>query len=215
MDTTTRRRWALAAAGALALGAGAGLSWWQSARGGRDGRGGPGGAGAGGPAAAGGAAGGASGAAAAGSPLPAGFWAQQFQQPDGQTLALQSLQGRPLLINFWATWCPPCVRELPRLSAFQQAQDAQPAAGAPGLKLLGLAVDSPTPVREFIARSPIGFTVALAGLDGLQLVRDLGNDSGGLPFSVLVGRAGTVLARHAGELQDADLQRWAALAQAG
>ena len=49
------------------------------------------------------------------------FWALQLQQPDGQMLALQSLRGRPLLVNFWATWCPPCVRELPMLDRFAQA----------------------------------------------------------------------------------------------
>ena len=66
------------------------------------------------------------------------FWALQLQQPDGQMLALQSLRGRPLLVNFWATWCPPCVRELPMLDRFAQEQAQR---GSQGVQMLGLAVD--------------------------------------------------------------------------
>jgi len=61
------------------------------------------------------------------------FWALQLTQPDGSTLALSTLRGKPLIVNFWATWCPPCVRELPMINRFAQAQAARGAhAGVDG-----------------------------------------------------------------------------------
>lgn len=135
----------------------------------------------------------------------AGLWQARFARPDGSELAMASLQGRPLLINFWATWCAPCVRELPLLDAHQRAHAAH------GLTVLALAIDGPTPVRDFLQRTPLGLQVALAGLPGTELARSLGNAQGGLPFSVLIGAQGQVLARKTGELQAEDLARWATL----
>ncbi|MDR2325709.1 MAG: TlpA family protein disulfide reductase [Acidovorax sp.] len=129
------------------------------------------------------------------------FWALQLQTPDGAPLALQQFAGKPLLVNFWATWCPPCVRELPMLSAFAQQQ--------PGLQLLGLAVDQAAPVQKFLARQPLAFPVAMAGAGGSGLTRSLGNVQGGLPFSMLLNADGNVKQRKMGELSEADLQAWA------
>ena len=77
------------------------------------------------------------------------FWDRSFPTPDGSTLALAALRGRPLLVNFWATWCPPCVEELPLLSAFYTENKAN------GLQLVGLAIDKAEPVSRFLARSPV------------------------------------------------------------
>ena len=133
----------------------------------------------------------------------ASLWAASFERPQGGELLMAGLRGRPLLINFWATWCPPCVRELPVLDQFAQAQRPK------GWQVVGLAIDGPTAVREFLRRTPVGFDIGLAGLDGTALVRQLGNAQGGLPFSVLIDRRGQVVERHMGELKAEDLQRWA------
>jgi thiol-disulfide isomerase/thioredoxin len=140
-----------------------------------------------------------------GQPLPASFWTQAYPTPDGATLALSTWRGRPLLLNFWATWCPPCVREMPALDAFHRRQ------GANGCRVLGLAVDQAPAVREFLQRLPVGYPIVLAGLGGLQLGRQLGNASGGLPFSVLIAADGRMIERQLGELPDATLARWASL----
>jgi thiol-disulfide isomerase/thioredoxin len=131
-----------------------------------------------------------------------GFWGRSFPAPDGGALALAPLKGRPLLVNFWATWCPPCVEELPLLSSFYDENKAN------GWQLLGLAVDRPAPVAQFLARSPVSFPVALAGMEGVELTRELGNAAGGLPFSVLFDAAGELRARKLGQLHATDLTSW-------
>ncbi len=139
-----------------------------------------------------------------GNQLGPDFWSQRFERPEGGELALESLRSASLLLNFWATWCPPCVEEMPLLDSFyRQHQGA-------GWQVVGLAIDSPTPVREFLARRPVGFPIGLAGLAGTDLSRTLGNANGSLPFTVVVGSDGRVIERKLGALSPADLARWAA-----
>ncbi|MGS5085368.1 TlpA disulfide reductase family protein [Hydrogenophaga sp. A37] len=135
----------------------------------------------------------------------AAFWATELPGVRGETVALQRFLGRPLLVNFWATWCPPCVEELPLVNAFYRANE--PA----GWQVLGLAVDQAAPVRSFLQRLPLDFPVALAGLAGTELGRSLGNASGGLPFTVVFGADGTVMHRKLGKLSESDLSLWAGL----
>jgi thiol-disulfide isomerase/thioredoxin len=130
------------------------------------------------------------------------FWALRFPSPAGPELVLATLRGRPLLLNFWATWCPPCVREFPLLDRFQRAQ--APA----GWQVVGLAVDGPTPVREFLLRNPVSFAIGLAGLNGTQMTRSLGNSSGALPFTAVFDRRGMLRRQHLGELDEAVLKAW-------
>lgn len=130
------------------------------------------------------------------------LWQQSFETPDGATLTLQAFQGRPVVVNFWATWCPPCIAELPLLNDFFQENAAQ------GWQVVGLAVDQPAAVRSFLARSPVHFPIGMAGLGGTDLARALGNLTGGLPFTVVLGRDGQVLHRKMGQVKAQDLQRW-------
>ena len=122
--------------------------------------------------------------------------------PAGNRLALQGMRGRPLLINFWATWCPPCVEELPLLDAFYRENESK------GWQVLGIAVDKLAPVQAFLQRQPLAFPVVLAGMEGLSLSKNLGNQAGGLPFSMLLGADGSILHRKIGKLSEQDLQLW-------
>jgi thiol-disulfide isomerase/thioredoxin len=171
----TRRRVVLAGAGGAALAAGIGVAWWRVRP--RDS---------------------APGAEAA-------LWNLQFQTPQGSTIAMQSFRGKPLLLNFWATWCPPCVEEFPLLDSFYRQHAAK------GWQVLGLAIDQPSAVRAFLAKLPVQFAIGLAGLEGTQLARDLGNLAGGLPYTVVFGAQGAALHRRMGRVTEADLQAWSQL----
>ena len=133
------------------------------------------------------------------------FWELKFEMPSGQSLEMASLKGKSLLINFWATWCPPCVEELPLINRFYQENSKN------GWRVLGLAVDQKAAVNRFLAKMPLNFPVVLAGLSGVDLSKSLGNLSGGLPFTVVVGAAGDVLHRKMGRVSVADLGGWAQL----
>lgn len=134
--------------------------------------------------------------------VPATAWQQQFDTPAGTKLALSALQGKPLLINFWATWCPPCVKEMPELDRFHQTFKAK------GWQVVGLAVDSPTPVKAFLAKVGVGFDIGLAGMGGIELSQALGNDAGGLPFTVLIDAQGRVRQRKTGGTSFDELAEW-------
>jgi thiol-disulfide isomerase/thioredoxin len=130
------------------------------------------------------------------------LWDLSLQTPQGAPLALASLKGRPLLLNFWATWCPPCVEEMPLLDGFFRQHAAK------GWQVLGLAVDQPSSVRTFLQKTPVAFPIALAGLEGTELARSLGNLTGGLPFTVVLGPEGRVRQRRMGRVSASDLKAW-------
>lgn len=133
----------------------------------------------------------------------AAFWAESFEAPDGSRLLMADFKARPLVLNFWATWCPPCVREMPVLDRFQRDYAAK------GWRVLGLAADNADPVREFLARQPVSFPIALAGFAGVEWSRRLGNVSGGLPFTLVFGRGARLAHRHIGETRREQLVAWA------
>ena len=133
------------------------------------------------------------------------LWDLSFDTLGPKPLVMRSMAGKPVLLNFWATWCPPCVEELPLLSRFYEENRRN------GWQVLGLAVDQPAPVEAFLRRTPVGFPVALAGMSGIELSRTLGNIAGGLPFTVIFGSSGQVLHRKMGRVTTLELQQWSAL----
>jgi len=133
---------------------------------------------------------------------PIDLWSLRFPRPEGGELAMADLRGHPLLINFWATWCPPCIKELPEFDRFARSHARQ-------LRVVGLAIDSLAPVQDFLRKQPVGFAIGLAGFAGTDLMRSLGNSAGALPFTVLLDARGKVLERKLGETRLADLESWA------
>lgn len=133
------------------------------------------------------------------------FWAGNYDGPNGEAVRMADFRGKPLLVNFWATWCPPCVEELPLLNGFHAANEAR------GWQVLGLAVDQPSAVRGFLQKLPLRFPVGMAGFAGTELSRSLGNPTGALPYTVVFGADGAVLHRKIGKVSEADLAQWAQL----
>ena len=130
------------------------------------------------------------------------FWSQEFEKPEGGTLLMKALQGKPLLINFWATWCPPCIEELPLIDAFFNQNKSK------SFQVVGLAVDQPSMVRRYLSQRPLSFPVGLAGFNGTELGKTLGNSQSVLPFSVIFDAKGRLLAQKAGKLDQSDLEAW-------
>ena len=136
------------------------------------------------------------------STVPLDPWSMSFAAMDGSPLVLATLRGRPLLLNFWATWCGPCATEMPLLDRFARSLPAK------GWSVLALAIDEIGPVRRFIVDHALHLTVALAGVDGLDLSRQLGNTAGALPFTVVFDRSGGVVDRRLGIVDSGMLDRW-------
>ena len=169
---SSRRLWLTGGVAVAAAAAGAGVAWWRSQP------------------------------QAMGPSAELQLWGQIFETPDGKPFAMADWKGKSVLLNFWATWCPPCVKEMPMLSAFA-AQQAQH-----GIQVIGLAVDKSEAVHRFLQRQPVQYPVAMAMQGGLGLTRSLGNLQGGLPFTVLFDAKGQVQQRKIGELSSEDLANW-------
>ena len=130
------------------------------------------------------------------------FWALSFPGIDGRPASMAARRGKPLLLNFWATWCEPCAIEMPLLDAF--ARRAAPH----GWNVLALAVDSAEPVHRFLTERALSLPVALAGAAGINLSRRLGNNVGALPFTVTFAANGEIRERKLGRLDEALLEHW-------
>lgn len=128
---------------------------------------------------------------------PDDIYAQSFSGLDGADVAMQSFLGKPLVLNFWATWCPPCVKEMPDLDALYKAH--------PDIGFLGLAVDSEVNVRKFIEKVQVSYPLLLSGHGGIKLMRALGNRQGGLPFTVLFDAEGRLQRRLLGQIKPKEL----------
>lgn len=119
---------------------------------------------------------------------------------DGRWVDARDFEGQLLLVNFWATWCAPCRREMPVLnSADQQHGD--------DLAVVGLAIDDLSAVREFVDSLDIGYPIAVGNADVMATQRAWGNSAGALPYTVLVDRAGVIRWQHLGEVSTDDLDQ--------
>lgn len=118
---------------------------------------------------------------------------------DGGSSSLTALRGKLVLVNFWATWCAPCLQEIPLLVEMQTRYAAR------GLQILGPALDDPEQVRAALPRLKIQYPVLIGDTQITQAMDALGDTLGALPFSVLIGADGYVLKRKHGEFEREEL----------
>src|ERR1700752_3955592 len=117
----------------------------------------------------------------------------QLPGTDGRVHRLTDWQGKPLVVNFWATWCDPCRREIPLLKKLRREHAAD------GLEIVGIAVDYPADVRKYVTEHEIAYPVMVRDQGGLAVVRAFAMEDV-LPFSVFADREGHVVTLKVGEL---------------
>jgi thiol-disulfide isomerase/thioredoxin len=126
----------------------------------------------------------------------------EFRDLDGAPHRLSEWDGKLLLLNFWATWCTPCLKEIPLLI------EAQRRYGPRGLQIVGLAMDQREPVEAFRRRLGINYPVMLGEIDIIEAMDRLGDELGAFPFSVLIAPDGRILDRASGDLTREELLQW-------
>ena len=128
------------------------------------------------------------------------LWYWEFPDLQGQQHLLSEWQGPYLVVNFWATWCPPCLKEIPAFVALQKQFAEQ------NVQFLGIAYDYADEVRKFLTETAVNYPILLGGDDVAIFMRELGNKVGGLPYTAILGANGEVLASHQGQWHEADLE---------
>jgi thiol-disulfide isomerase/thioredoxin len=123
---------------------------------------------------------------------------------DGRVRSLDEFGGRPLLVNFWASWCGPCIEEMPLLDAFAAKQAGN------GVQVVGIALDEREAIEAFLKSTPVRYPVLLDDAGAADSSVRFGNLHGVLPYSVLVDAQGRIAAAKIGPFRDDELERFTA-----
>ncbi len=123
-------------------------------------------------------------------------FAARLPDLSGQPQPIEQWRGKVLVVNFWATWCPPCLEEIPEFVRMQAR------LGDQGLQFVGIAIDRPDSVAAFARSHRINYPILLGDLAAMHLAKAAGNERGGLPFTLVIDRDGAVLSQHYGGLTE-------------
>jgi thiol-disulfide isomerase/thioredoxin len=129
------------------------------------------------------------------------LWAAAVTTADGKPQSLTLFQGHPVVVNFWASWCGPCVEEMPALAQLHRDYMKK------GIQFIGLGVDSNTNVKAFLQKVKVDYPVFVTGFGGADLARAFGNNAGGLPFTVVIDAKGNIRSTKLGQIDPKELKQ--------
>ena len=129
------------------------------------------------------------------------FFANPWQTPDGKPANSENWRGKVLVLNFWASWCPPCVEEMPALDRIAQEYASK------NVLIVGIGIDSPSKIREFLQKTPVSYPIVLGGLEGSNLSKQMGNTQGALPYTVVINSKGKSIYTKLGKISEEELKK--------
>jgi thiol-disulfide isomerase/thioredoxin len=122
---------------------------------------------------------------------------RSLPDPDGKPHALSAWKGQVMVVNFWATWCGPCVHEMPQLDALQKTY--------PSVRFVGIGIDSADNIRAYLGKVQVSYPLLVMDTGGSDLIRQLGNAPGGLPFTVILAEDGSISRKILGRIDSSDV----------
>jgi len=122
------------------------------------------------------------------------LYSTSFPDAEGNMQTLEQWRGDILVINFWATWCPPCREEMPELSRLHEHYQDK------GVTVLGIATEEIAKIREFTQETKVSYPLLAGDMEAMNLGNALGNNKGILPYTVILNRDGNVVKTYFGQV---------------
>jgi thiol-disulfide isomerase/thioredoxin len=132
--------------------------------------------------------------------MSARFFEAQFKDVNGKIVDLSALRGKTVVVNFWSTWCPPCIEEMPMFNEIHGQWQGKNVA------FVGIAADQADNVKAFLKKTPVDYTIVVGGQQSIDLSRTLGNRYDAVPFTLIISPQGNITSRHFGIYTRKDLE---------
>ena len=129
------------------------------------------------------------------------FFANSWQTPEGKPANADNWRGKVLVVNFWASWCPPCVEEMPTLDQISKEYATK------NVLFVGIGIDSPSNIREFLQKTPVSYPIVIGGLEGSNLAKQMGNSQGALPYTIIISPSGKSTFTKLGKISEDELKK--------